>query len=93
MEHVNRHFEQREVVIADRPMVYRRSAAPVRPREAGGCEVVLVHGLGLSGRYMLPLAVCLAADHALTRWIAASNPVGGRSRQRSNAVPDRRGDV
>jgi len=63
MEHVNRHFEQREVVIADRPMVYRRSAAPVRPREAGRCEVVLVHGLGLSGRYMLPLAVCLAADH------------------------------
>jgi 2-hydroxy-6-oxonona-2,4-dienedioate hydrolase len=52
-------------VIDDRPMFYRRSAAGERLRRAGGCEVVLVHGLGLSGRYMLPLVVELAADHAV----------------------------
>jgi 2-hydroxy-6-oxonona-2,4-dienedioate hydrolase len=59
---INRHFEPREVVIAERPMFYRRSVARAGARR-GGCDIVLVHGLGLSGRYMLPVAACLAADH------------------------------
>jgi pimeloyl-ACP methyl ester carboxylesterase len=63
MEPINRHFEPREVVIAGRPMFYRRSMGPARLRHSGSCEIVLVHGLGLSGRYMLPLAARLAADH------------------------------
>ncbi len=62
VKRLNPHFEQREVVIDDRPMVYRRSVGPgaadLRPQ-----EVVLLHGLGLSGRYMLPLAVRRAAYH------------------------------
>jgi 2-hydroxy-6-oxonona-2,4-dienedioate hydrolase len=62
-EGINPHFEPREVVIAERPMFYRRSVAPAGLRSGGSCEIVLVHGLGLSGRYMLPLAACLAADH------------------------------
>jgi 2-hydroxy-6-oxonona-2,4-dienedioate hydrolase len=58
-----RHFEQREVVIDDRPMVYRRSVRPGRADAVQPPDVVLVHGLGLSGRYMLPVATCLAAWH------------------------------
>jgi pimeloyl-ACP methyl ester carboxylesterase len=58
----NPHFEQCETVIGNRPMVYRRSLQP-RGAACRPPDVVLVHGLGLSGRYMLPLASCLAASH------------------------------
>jgi 2-hydroxy-6-oxonona-2,4-dienedioate hydrolase len=50
-------------VIGDRPMVYRRSLHAGRGTRVGAPDVVLVHGLGLSGRYMLPLAAHLAADY------------------------------
>jgi pimeloyl-ACP methyl ester carboxylesterase len=50
-------FVAEEVAIAGVPMFYRRSAAA---RPAAGFEIVLVHGLGLSGRYMMPAATCLA---------------------------------
>lgn len=53
-------FAMEEVVVDRRPMFFRRSAAPV---PEGRPEVVLVHGLGLSGRYMLPVAVALAARY------------------------------
>jgi 2-hydroxy-6-oxonona-2,4-dienedioate hydrolase len=63
MERINRHFEQREVVIGDRPMVYRRSVEPRCGYDDRRPAVVLVHGLGLSGRYMLPVATRLAAHY------------------------------
>jgi 2-hydroxy-6-oxonona-2,4-dienedioate hydrolase len=63
VKRTNPHFEQCEVVIGDRPMVYRRSLHAGRGARVGPPDVVLVHGLGLSGRYMLPLAAHLAADH------------------------------
>lgn len=62
MKRTNPHFEQREIVIGDRPMVYRRSVDS-RVRHARPLQLVLIHGLGLSGRYMLPVAAFLAADH------------------------------
>jgi 2-hydroxy-6-oxonona-2,4-dienedioate hydrolase len=63
VKRTNPHFEQREVMIADRPMVYRRSLHAGRGGRVQPADIVLVHGLGLSGRYMLPLAAHLAADH------------------------------
>jgi 2-hydroxy-6-oxonona-2,4-dienedioate hydrolase len=44
-------------------MVYRRSIVACEAEVAWRPRVVLVHGLGLSGRYMLPLAACLADTH------------------------------
>ena len=73
-----------EVVVDRRPMVFRRSVAPVPDDRA---EVVLVHGLGLSGRYMLPLAEALAARH---RVFLPDLPGFGDS-SRPPDVPDMRG--
>jgi len=56
------HFEQREFVVGDRRMVYRR---PLHAGRVGLPDVVLVHGLGLFGRYMLPLAANRIATPAL----------------------------
>jgi pimeloyl-ACP methyl ester carboxylesterase len=41
-------------------MFFRRSTGSALP---GGSPLVLVHGLGLSGRYMLPVAEALARHH------------------------------
>lgn len=61
MEASSRYFEHREAVIGGRPMFYRQSAGLARVTHGPCPEVVLVHGLGLSGRYMLPVAERLAA--------------------------------
>jgi pimeloyl-ACP methyl ester carboxylesterase len=62
METNSRIFERREVVIDERPLFPRIGRAS-RRRAQRRAEVVLVHGLGLSGRYMLPVAACLAARY------------------------------
>ena len=50
-------FRTHRTVVRGLPMSFRLSADGV---SAGGPPVVLVHGLGLSGRYMLPVADRLA---------------------------------
>jgi pimeloyl-ACP methyl ester carboxylesterase len=57
---VDARFERKDAVVGGRPMFYRESAASARLDARDGPEVVLVHGLGLSGRYMLPTAAQLA---------------------------------
>ncbi len=47
-------------MIAGRPLVYRRSIVACEAEVAWRPRVVLVHGLGLCGHYMLPLAARLA---------------------------------
>jgi pimeloyl-ACP methyl ester carboxylesterase len=66
METNSRIFERREVVIDERPLFPRIGRAS-RRRAQRRAEVVLVHGLGLSGRYMLPVAACLAARYRVLR--------------------------
>lgn len=56
-------FERREAVVGGRPMFYRQSAASGCGELRSWPEVVLVHGLGLSGRYMLPVASHLAGHY------------------------------
>jgi 2-hydroxy-6-oxonona-2,4-dienedioate hydrolase len=46
---------------------FRESAGPAGGGRKRRAEVVLVHGLGLSGRYMLPVAACLAARYRVLR--------------------------
>lgn len=63
VEKVSRRFEPREVVVARRPVFYRQSVEPPKAAYGGRPQIVMVHGLGLSGRYMLPIATHLAADY------------------------------
>ena len=44
-------------------MVYLRSLHPEKHGRVWPPGIVLVHGFGVSGRYMLPLAAYLAVDH------------------------------
>jgi 2-hydroxy-6-oxonona-2,4-dienedioate hydrolase len=54
-------FEGRQVLIGGEPIFYRRSAEATEDEYR--IAVVLVHGLGLSGRYMMPVAKRLAARY------------------------------
>ncbi|MFJ6695285.1 alpha/beta fold hydrolase [Streptomyces sp. NPDC091272] len=56
------------------------------PPRRGGPAVVLVHGLGLSGRYFAPLARRLAADG--TTVLVPDLPGNGRSRAVVRRTPD-----
>ncbi|MEU9984672.1 alpha/beta fold hydrolase [Streptomyces sp. NPDC050856] len=64
----------------------RRFGPPPRP---GGPVMVLVHGLGLSGRYFVPLARRLAADGASV--LVPDLPGHVRSRAVVRRVPDTEG--
>ncbi|MCS0635619.1 alpha/beta hydrolase [Streptomyces sp. LP05-1] len=61
----------------------RRFGPPVRP---GGPTAVLVHGLGLSGRYFAPLARRLAARGATV--FVPDLPGNARSRSAARRMPD-----
>ncbi|MFC8267483.1 alpha/beta fold hydrolase [Streptomyces cinereoruber] len=64
--------------------LFTRSYGP--PPRADGTTVVLVHGLGLSGRYFAPLARRLAADG--TPVLVPDLPGNARSRAAARRMPD-----
>ncbi|MFF5637159.1 alpha/beta fold hydrolase [Streptomyces sp. NPDC012825] len=64
--------------------LFTRSFGP--PARAGGTPVVLVHGLGLSGRYFAPLARRLAANGATV--LVPDLPGNARSRAAARRMPD-----
>ncbi|MFF4174168.1 alpha/beta fold hydrolase [Streptomyces sp. NPDC001744] len=64
--------------------LFTRSFGP--PPRAGAPTAVLVHGLGLSGRYFVPLARRLAADGAAV--LVPDLPGNARSRPAARRMPD-----